>query len=381
MDVSDWVRGLTIRRGASRANTPILRYEPGTCTVTLDNSDRRFDPTHLDGPYVSGGRTQVTPMRVVRVRAAWDGHTYDLFRGYIDSWDITWWDPDDSEAVLQVTDAFKVLANYQRPATSPVGHGELSGARITRILDSINWASSDRIISPGNTSLQPTTLEGEALAELQLVADSDLGEFYVDGSGRVVFRGRYGVSLDERSNTPQAVFGDGGEGELPYDRGGLTIAYGDEQLINLARISRVDGTVQIAQDLASQEKYLIRTFDRSDLLMDTDTAAASVADWIVSISKEPELRFENITITPDLDPDSLYPQVLAREIGDRITIVRRPPGGGAPIEKDVWIRGITHEADPEQWKTTWALQSASKTVSLFTLDSPVAGRLDNYGLA
>ncbi|MGI5493789.1 hypothetical protein [Microtetraspora malaysiensis] len=383
VDVSPWVRAVSTRRGASRANTPILRYEPGTATIALDNSDRRFDPTNLSGPYVVAGRSQVTPMRAVRIRAIWNEVTFDLFRGYADSWDITWWDPDDSEAVVQCTDAFKVLANNDRIPVEAVGDGELSGTRVNRILDSVDWPRTDRLIDTGDTVLQGTTLQGDALTELQLTADSDLGELYVDGAGRLVFRGRYGVTTDERSNLSQATFGDAGpdSGELPYDLDGLAISYDDQQLINLARIGRANGTVQTAQDLASQSKYLVRTFDRTDLLMASDADAASVATWIIKISKEPELRFDAIIIDPDLDPDVLYPQLLGREIGDRITIIRRPPGGGDPIKRDVWIRGISHEAQPEQWKATWSLQAATKTMLFVKLDDPVAGQLDDNALA
>ncbi|MGI5493887.1 hypothetical protein [Microtetraspora malaysiensis] len=382
VDVSQWVRAVSTRRGASRTRTPILRFEPGTCTITLDNSDRRFDPTNMGGPYVGAGRTQVTPMRAVRIRAAWNGTTYNLFRGYADSWDITWWDPNDAEAVVQCTDAFKVLANYDRTPVTPIGDGELSGARVNRILDSVSWPPVDRLIDTGDTVLQATKLEGDALGELQLTADSDLGELYVDGSGRIVFRGRFGVTTDDRSNTPQAVFGDAGDGiELPYNRDGLAISYDDEQLINVARIGRAGGTVQTVEDAGSQAQYMVRTFERTDLLMASDEDAASVATWIISISKEPELRFDAITVSPDLDPDRMYPHVLGREIGDRITIIRRPPGGGAPIERDVWIRGITHESRPGHWRTTWSLQSASKTLYFLKLDNPVTGQLDNYALA
>src|SRR4051812_15909109 len=80
-DISAFVSELTIRRGATRIEGPILRYDAGTMSVTLDTSDRRFDPTNLSGPYAGGGTSQVAPMRSVRATAMWAGITYELFRG------------------------------------------------------------------------------------------------------------------------------------------------------------------------------------------------------------------------------------------------------------------------------------------------------------
>jgi hypothetical protein len=80
------------------------------------------------------------------------------------------------------------------------------------------------------------------------------------------------------------------------------------------------------------------------------------------------------------DPTNLFPQVLAREIGDRIKVVRYPPGGGSPISREVFIRGISHETTGATWITTWSLQSATKYGSFFALDHPVLGLLDQNAL-
>src|SRR5258707_632437 len=48
---------ITITRGSSRVESPVIRYDAGTCSIPLINTDRRFDPTNLAGPYVTGGGT------------------------------------------------------------------------------------------------------------------------------------------------------------------------------------------------------------------------------------------------------------------------------------------------------------------------------------
>jgi hypothetical protein len=379
-DVTAYVLSLSTHRGSSRVDGPIVRYEAGTATVVFANPDRRFDPTNLSGPYTGGGVTQIVPMVPVRIRASFGGVTYDLLRGYADNWSVAWSDPNWSTVTMTASDAFKVFANYSRPAVAAVGASELSGARISRILDSVSWPAADRVIATGNSTLQATTLEGDALAELQLAADSELGECYVDGAGRVVFRNRLALLTDTRSSISQCTFGDGGGSELPGTDVG--VAYDDTQLVNYARVTRVGGVEQSAVDTASQQTYLTRTYERSDLIIETDSDALNLAQWVVSTSKDPELRFNELSFNPRAADATLWPQALGREIGDRITVVRRPPGGGSAITRDVFIRGISHEAtaSTNSWKTVWSLQSGLKG-SFLTLDNSTLGVLDSNSLA
>lgn len=378
-DVSAWLkRGIKTRRGSSRVESPIIRYDAGTATIVLNNSDRRFDPTNLAGPYVAAGRSQVTAMRPVRIRAVWDAVTYDVFRGFADQWDVAWFPPNYSETTVPITDGFKVLRNKKRAAVTPVGAGENTGARVTRILDSAGWSATDRVIATGNSTLQATDLEGDALSELQAAAASEIGELYIDGAGRVVFRNRHALLLDTRSNTVQATFGEPSTAFAPFE---ARLNTDDATLWNEIRAQRTGGVEQLAADTASQTEFLTRTYQVSDLLLEDDSIVGNYAGWILYVSKEPEVRFDSIEIHAHADPTTLFPVVLGREIGDRIKIVRRPPGGGDPIVREVFIRGISHVTGPATWITTWTLQSATKYGSFLVLDHPVLGMLDANALA
>jgi hypothetical protein len=79
-DITAWVRhadGIKISRGRATERDDLT---PGECTFVLDNSDRRFDPTHAAGPYVG----TLTPRCPVRVTATHAAIVYPLFRGYVD---------------------------------------------------------------------------------------------------------------------------------------------------------------------------------------------------------------------------------------------------------------------------------------------------------
>lgn len=329
----------------------------------------------LDGLITETGGTLVKPMRPVRVRAIWNSVTYDLFRGYVDSWDIEWNGPNWSEVTVPCTDAFKIFSNFDRRSSDSVAApSELSSARINRILDNAGWSATDRSIATGDVTLQATTLSGNIMEELLLTIDTEVGELYMGPDGKVFARNRNAINNDSRSTTSQATFGDGGGSELPYFD--LTFSNDDTQLVNRVIITRVGGTEQVAEDTASQAEFLVRTFERTDLLFNNDAAALNMAQWVLSLSAQPELRFESLTIKPQRDETNLYPQALNRLIGDRITIRRRPPGGGDMIEQDCFIRGIQHEITPREWITRWTLQSGASGGSFFIIGNSTRGRLD-----
>ncbi|WP_157562662.1 hypothetical protein [Micromonospora chokoriensis] len=375
-DVSPWVASFSTRQGTTRVDGPVVRYEGGTASLVLRNEDRRFDPTNLGGPYVAAGVTQVEPMRAIRFRAAWGGVTYPLWEGFTDEWKVVYTGPETSEVHLTCVDAFAVFASYDRGASAPAGANEGSGARVNRILNSVGWPATDRLIDPGHSQMQATTLSDNALAELLLTADSELGELYIDSQGRVRFRQRRDLLTATRSNTPQAVFDDAGGG-LPYHD--VTVSYDRQSMYNRVSIARVGGSAQVVEDSASRDAYLTRTYSRTDLLVTTEAASLDYANWVLHQASKPELRFEAMVLLPQGDPDVLYPQALGRQLGDRVTVVRRPPGGGDPIDRDVLVRGIEHEVTPGEWRTQWVFQSASR-LSFMVLDSPTLGVLDTNAL-
>lgn len=383
-DITADVKSVRTTRRVSQISGGLQRYEPGTAAITLYDNARNYDPSNLSGPYVSGGVTQVTPMRAVRVRALHNGIYYDVWRGYSDSWTYEYPAPNLTLCVLQCTDGFKVLRGRDRPAVVAVGAGDDSGARISRILTSIAWPLSDRVIAAGDTTLQATTLEGEALAECQLVADTEQGEFYMDGAGRAYFRNRQGIVEDTRSATSQATFTDPADGGLPYRN--VVTSYDDGNLINAVTATRVAGAVQASTHDASAsiQTYLQHDYERSDLLMEADLVALDWANGLVYQNKDPELRFEQLVLgrhQTSATEDLLFVQMLGRLIGDRITITHRPAGGGSAISRDVFIRGIEHEvaADPGDWRTAFTLQSATK-FSFLVLDHATLGKLDSNAM-
>lgn len=157
----------------------------------------------------------------------------------------------------------------------------------------------------------------------------------------------------------------------------------DTTLINDVQATRSGGTLQQVTDSDSVTKYLFpRSLAKSDLLLETDADALNWAYWVAYIGKNAESRFDEITINPQSDPANLWPQVLTRDIGDRIRIWCRPANVTLPIIKDCFIAGITHDVNvvAASWRTTYLLQDASKYSSFMTLGNATLGQLDSNAL-
>ena len=383
VDVSTQVTQCSVRRGRRRLTET---FSTGTATIVLDNNDRRFDPYNLVGPYAANGASNLRSRVPCRISATYGGTRYPTFYGFVDEWNPAYQEPGTGTCTVTVSDAFKVLANFDPIALgSPVGAGELSGARINRILDAAGWPTVDRRIDTGDSPMQGTVLSQNALTELKLTADSERGDLLVDTDGAILFRERHARFERAASNTSQAIFGDA-PGELEF--ADCSQPVNDELIKNVANIARVGGVSQTAGSDASQAQFMQSTFTRTDLIVTTDAEALEYARWIIRQFADQDKRVEQITLDPDgidtsTDPGAdLWPHVCGRQIGDRITVNRRPLGGTL-FTAECWIEGISHDIGPlqsGQWTTKFDLSDASRSTA-FLLDHAELGQLDVNVLA
>lgn len=369
-DVTAYVREVTIRRGRQ---FELDRVETGHCEVKLDNRDRRFDPMHT-GPYYPN----VKPTRRIRVKATWSGTTYYLFAGYIESWPSEW--PGMVDAIVSVTalDGFSLLAQAKVTVSLPV---QATRDRVNQVLSEAAWTlgncwvlgsdtggvlgtttvlapNGDRLLDTGLATVDAADLDSvEALSHLHEVELVERGICYVDGQGRFVFRNRHWL-VD--TVTSLATFGDAA-GELPY--AGLEPSYGIERVINEANVSANDGTKASVSDATSKFDHFRRNKDEQSLPIGANTAmeTQAMATWLVRRYKAPQLRFHSIEPMGMRD-SSIWPHALGADLGYRITVKRRPPGGGAAIVQDCHVESIQHRIKPEEWHVVWELSPADPVV-------------------
>lgn len=170
------------------------------------------------------------------------------------------------------------------------------------------------------------------------------------------------------------------DSEIPYRT--AQVQNDDTTMANKVTTQIVGGVEQIVEDTLSQSRYLLKTYQRTDLLLTTDDEALQYGEWVLYQGKDPELRFSEVEFgVPELGLNSIvWPSLLARELGDRVTVIRRPPGGGDPNYRDVFIRGIEVSSDGANWTTRFQLQSATK-YQFFTVGSASLGRVGYNAIA
>ena len=108
VDITSYVRAGSIRSG--RTNE-LDEFQTGSCALTLDNRDRRFDPLYASGPYYGNLKAR----RQCRIRATYSAVTYDLFYGFVSGWTLS---PDlsgDSVCQIEGYDGLSYLAGVDLP--------------------------------------------------------------------------------------------------------------------------------------------------------------------------------------------------------------------------------------------------------------------------
>lgn len=376
-ELGDRCLRLTTRRGRQRALDP---FPAGTLVAELDNADGELDPTYGSGTYSSGGASRVRSMVGVEARATFEGVTYGLWSGFADNWMPRLGYPEGGSTTLSATDAFKIFAGIDPSEQTSQGAGELTGARIERILDLADWSSTLRDIDTGVETHQATTLAQPILSQLRLASDSEGGELYMGASGKVTFRGRRSRLLSSRSTISQWTFGDAADGS-ELAPAALVPSNSDDATRNDWRVARVGGTEVVRQhDEVIAAPYLARTFTRSDLTLQTDLQVIGFADRGLRIFGESRPRVEQLVFRPDGDP-TLFPVLLSLLFGDRVTVNVRHPRTGNLWSQEYFVEGVAHDIPVREsggaWVTTVSLADATKfPTNPFIIGSSLIGGTD-----
>ena len=368
-DITPRLVTASVRRGK---NQSLDRIDAGIVSITVDNSDRTFDPLYENGPYFG----QLIPRRSVRISA----NDLPVFEGFIDDFDIQYEPGVQSVVRIEVSDALSILANSALNEFTPTS--QLSGARINAILDlpEVAWPSNLRDIDPGNSvMLDNVVAEGTGTLEyLQLVEGSEFGTLFLAKDGKISYRERNAVP-----NIPDIVFSDevvaGVYTGIQF--ADVNIVYGSENLYNRIALANADVIPDeaFANDATSQGTYGPRTYTATGLLIQDATQLQFLADFLLARYKEPGYRFETVTVVLDTLTEANQDKVLDLEIGDIVQVRFEPSDIPPAIEQYCRIIGINHDWNPGSKNISFALERLD--FAIFILDDAVLGQLDNDRLA
>lgn len=396
--------------------TEFDRIEAGTGSISVANRDGLFDPLNFDSVYAAPGN--LLPLRQVKISVNTPAHVdtfHDIFTGYVEDWgEFTRRGPRDATCTVQIVDGFELLNNAQViPVKNSANGGypapeERANTRIHAALTHARWPNTRarRQIATGNVALQAITypIGSSMLQVIQDAADAEfpgLANFYMDRSGRAVFRGRnFRFNPLSSSWTRPAklwTFGDSGaidHYDTPsfpqYDTinhpflpmANLTYVLNKERLYNYVQITPATGErasggtyfqnknffQQLVKDDASVAHYGKRDLTISGLLV-----AAGDGPPIQGPGQEckrfgiyylnnysiPRVRATQLEVHSKFEDDRLWNFLVNVELNDIVELYTYHPGGGGFFGEQFFVDGIHNVVEAvghwPQWVGTYDL--------------------------
>ena len=374
-DITSFLRAFTTRRG--RANE-LGEFVAGTMSFSVSNADNRFNPNNTSSPYYdsSNARTKIQPLKRVRMSATYDGTTYRIFEGFLQSVPVKFISEGaDSIVTFTCVDAFKIFQSSQLDGVgwrlglagfselglstrlSYVDEQELSSVRITRILNAIGFPSNRRDVLTGTKQVISQAITTNVLTGLRECETAENGQFFIAKDGKATFRNRdYKLSNTKAINVQGQFSNDGSN--LPYTD--VSTSFDDNEIINVYEWERSGGSVQYKADTNSVLRYRAKESNKSTINI-SDADVLSIIEQKIAETSLPIVRIDNLTCNPR-ENTSLWEQVLGREFGDRIS-VKIVNVDGSSFTDELWIESITHtvNASSQSWSWTATLSPAGSS--------------------
>jgi hypothetical protein len=345
------------------------QYQCGSCSFTLRNESRLFDPSNTASPYYG----TIVPRVPVQVNV--DG--VQVFGGYIDDIEVDYEQPDICTVAISCLDGLNLLANAYLVAFDAVQ--QTTGERISAVLarpEVAFPALPAPNIATGQSTLQVGTFDQiPALDHCQTCALSEQGYLFVNAEGVLTFFDRYYLS----SSRSVLTFSDTG----PVGYQGITQKSQALLLYNVVIGQRDGGTEQVAYEPTSEAQYGVRTLMLAALENLTDADVLDLCQYLAGRYSQPNVRFDTVTVELQSLSSAQLAAVLALDITDLVTVQRTPPGSGTPATISLleMVDGVSLSLDVSGSKFTAKFNLYSVDArSFFILNDPVFGLLDSGNL-
>jgi len=367
-----YAKNVSVNRGRREIGD---QFSAGTMSFTLDDTlaNGILNPLYTSSPFVDpAGQFTLAPLRRVSLGRYDSTNTFiALFVGQIVNYDYSYELGGNNTVTVYCADDFYLLAQTSLAEYNVAE--ELSSARLTAVLDlpEVNYPVASRNINTGTQTLGGaaayTVPEGTNVkAYLNQIQQAEQGRVFMSRTGVLNFDPRIGNTL----SGSVADFHDDGT-MIPYNNLGIT--YNADQVVNRASIQHLGATSpEVADDLASQAKYLIQTVSITDSLLHNDAAAATLASYL--LVGEPEATFTAVQ-TDYLMLTTAQRETLALvDIGDTITITNTIAGG--EVAQELSVEGVEHRLDFVTGHRVTYYTAPTVIVFEFVLDDPIYGKLD-----
>lgn len=373
-DVTSGVLEVAITRGRRDIGD---QFAPGIMNFTLDDqiSYGAFNPFNIDSPTYDPANDQpgIAPLRRVRFyRYNASNVAESLFQGFIVTYDYQFnLDGNDIINISAIDDQYllsqAVLDEWNVDE-------ELASVRVVKLLalpevDAFQGVGEQSIetsdITLGGAAAYTVPSGQNAQGYLAQIMEAEQGRVFVDRSGVFTFQKRIGATL----SAPAIEFGDNDPAHTPYDS--VSINFGADKVVNRASVTHAGATgPETAEDLASQAKYFIQAVNYSDSLVHNNTAALTLAEYL--IAGEPTATLTSVTTGFQMLSSAERDLVATIEIGDTISIEKTivtGPSTTSVIAQESFVEGVQHQITFAGGHQTTIYTSPTTVYQVFILDS------------
>ena len=351
------------------------QFSAGTMSFNLNDTlaGGTLNPLYTSSPYVDPqGVFTLAPLRRVSFGRYNSLNTFiTLFVGQIVNYDYNYELGGQNTVTVYCADDFYLLAQTALAEFNVTE--ELSSTRLSAVLDlpEVAYPALSRDIETGTQTLGGTAAytvaEGTNVkAYIDQIQQAEQGRIFMSRTGDITSQPRVGNTL----SGSVADFHDDGT-NIPYNS--LGIIYNADLIVNRASIQHLGAaSAQVADDLASQVKYLIQNTSITNSLLHNDPAALTLATYL--LEGEPIATF-NAVQTDYLMLTTPQRETLALvDIGDTITITNTIAGG--EVAQELSVEGVEIQVNVNNGHRVTFYTANTVIVYQFILDDPIYGKLD-----
>jgi hypothetical protein len=369
----EYSKSISVNRGRKEIGD---QFSAGTMTFTLDDTlaGGILNPLYSSSPFVDPeGQFTLAPLRRVSFGRYNTANTFvELFVGQIVNYDYSYELGGNNVVTVYCADDFYLLAQTVMGEFNV--SEELSSARLSAVLDlpEVAYPAASRNIATGSQTLGGSAAytipnDTNVKAYIDQIQAAEQGRIFMARNGVLNFDPRLGATL----SGSVADFHDDGT-QIPYNN--LSITYNADQIVNRASVQHLGATSpQVADDTASQTKYLIQTFSIGDSLLHNDAAALNLADYL--LVGEPTAIFTGVQTDYLMLTNAQRDTLATVDIGDTITITNTINGGEVAQESSV--EGVEHRVDFVTGHRVTYYTASTLIVFELILDDPIYGTLDS----
>ena len=347
---------IDIRRGRTRQNE---RDQVGISVVVFNNTSGYYDPdnTSVGNPWVVSGTNILRDGLQMRIVATIGATPYYLYYGFLEETKVNQGEAPSS--TMTFVDGIAYIADAQAPALATAQFAETAATRVGRMLTLAGWTGSTSLT--GTVGMLATVQNRSCMALIYQAVDAIAGRFYISRSGVATL-----VPLADKFSRPtQLLFTD--------NQASNTVGYmqlftnpGTYYVVNQAVVDRTNTTKQYT----SRYNPSVSAYGIAKTVLDAPVATDSNAQNL-ALYESRKLATPN-TYVERIDFNALavgtygllYPDFLATELSDQVSVVRTTYDGRT-IQWNLVVEGMAHNITQNNWMvsyTTSAINPYSITI-------------------